>query len=151
MKYQIIFYCFFLSVTIYGQNDTPALEKLGKETVLSEVVIRSDLNVLNFLKRVKDDTSFYKAFRNLHIIEYTSLNDIKMVNREHAVVASLYSKTRQKRENGCRMMEILEEKRTGNIYDGDRLNYYTAELYAGLFFTKDKVCNENNIVKGMDL
>ncbi len=28
-------------------------------------------------------------------------------------------------------------------------NYYTAQLYAGLFFTKGKVCGETNIVKGV--
>src|SRR5690606_9908849 len=27
-------------------------------------------------------------------------------------------------------------------------NYYTAELYANLFFTKGKICGEDNIVKG---
>ena len=27
-------------------------------------------------------------------------------------------------------------------------NYYTAELYAGFFFTQGKVCGENNIVSG---
>jgi hypothetical protein len=31
------------------------------------------------------------------------------------------------------------------------LTYYTAELYAGLFFTRDKICGESNIVKGMEL
>ena len=46
-------------------------------------------------------------------------------------------------------MEVISEKNTGNIFDRKgNWNYYTAELYAGLFFTKDTVCNENNIVKG---
>src|SRR5437868_15515879 len=27
-------------------------------------------------------------------------------------------------------------------------NYYTAHMYSGLFFTKDSVCGEDNIVKG---
>ncbi len=45
-------------------------------------------------------------------------------------------------------MDVLEEKTTGNMYKGRKLNYYTAELYAGLFFTDGKVCGENNIVAG---
>ena len=37
------------------------------------------------------------------------------------------------------------------MYKGRELNYYTAEIYAGLFFTKGKVCGETNIVKGVEL
>ena len=39
---------------------------------------------------------------------------------------------------------------TGDFYDKDRdYNYYTAELYASLFFTKGQVCGETNIVSGL--
>jgi hypothetical protein len=49
-------------------------------------------------------------------------------------------------------MEVLDENTTGNFYDENKnYNYYTAELYAGLFFTNGKICGENNIVKGIDL
>ena len=48
-------------------------------------------------------------------------------------------------------MEVLEEKHTGDIYNKNRqLNYYTAELYAGLFFATDTICGETNIVKGTE-
>jgi hypothetical protein len=48
-------------------------------------------------------------------------------------------------------MEILEEKSSGNIYDKkNQWNYYTAELYAGLFFTQGTVCGETNIVAGIE-
>ncbi|OLE61923.1 MAG: hypothetical protein AUG74_14855 [Bacteroidetes bacterium 13_1_20CM_4_60_6] len=151
MKYFLLIPLLQTFISGSAQTDSSQLIKLGKETVLSEVVIRSDFNTVKFLQRVKDDTTFYKAFRNLHVIGYTSLNDIKMLDKDHKITASLYSKTRQKRENGCRTMQILEEKTTGDMYRGRNLNFYTAELYAGLFFTRDKVCGETNIVKGMDL
>ncbi|HEU4472810.1 MAG TPA: hypothetical protein VFR58_17065, partial [Flavisolibacter sp.] len=114
----------------------------------SEVVIRNDLDVVSFLQRVKHDSSFYKAFRNLRVLGFTSLNNINMVDRKGKSEASLYSKTRQTRKDGCRSMEVLEEKATGDFYDKGEFNYYTAELYAGLFFTEDKVCGEHNIVSG---
>jgi hypothetical protein len=134
----------------FGQKDTSAIEVLGKETTLSEVVVRSGFDVNSFLQRVKNDTSFYKAFRTLHIVEFTSLNDIKMLDKNGKIKASLFSRTRQKRANGCRTMEVLEEKATGDMYTNKKLNYYTAELYAGLFFTNGKVCGENNIVAGIE-
>jgi hypothetical protein len=120
-----------------------------KIITLKEVVVRNNLNVPAFIDRVKDDTTFYKAFRNLKILGYTALNDIRMMNKKGKVKASLSSKTRQAVKNNCRWMETLGEQITGDIYDKRRQwNYYTAEMYAGLFFAVDTVCGETNIVKG---
>lgn len=143
------FFC-LLPILCLGQKDTSDMTVLGKETTLSEVVIRSGFDVGRFLKRVKEDTTFYKAFRTLHILRFTSLNDIKMLDGDGKVKASLYSKTRQNRSNGCRTMDVLEEKTTGDMYRHHELNYYTAELYAGLFFTNGRVCGENNVVAGIE-
>lgn len=133
-----------------AQDDSSQVITLSHETTLSEVVIRNDLDVVRFLHRVKNDTTFYKAFRTLHILEFTSINDIRMLDKKGKMKASLFSKTRQHRENECRTMEVLEEKTTGDMYRGKELNYYTANMYAGLFFTKGRVCNENNIVAGIE-
>src|SRR5215212_9676306 len=117
MKSIIPFLC-LLSSSAFAQDDTTGVITLSKETVLSEVVIRNDLNVAKFLQRVKEDTTFYKAFRNLRILGFTSLNDIKMFDKSGKIRGSLYSKTRQDRSNGCRTMEVLEEKTSGDIYGG---------------------------------
>ncbi|WP_241558408.1 hypothetical protein [Paracnuella aquatica] len=133
----------------FAQTDSADAEALRRMVNLSEVVIRSDLNVPRFLQQIKTDTTFYKAFRNLRILSFTSLNDIRMQDKRGKVSATLQSRTRQFRQDGCRTMQVLQEQTTGDIRDrsGD-WNYYTAELYAGLFFTQGKVCGENNIVSG---
>jgi hypothetical protein len=129
-------------------NDT-TIKVDGKFITLSEIVVNSKLDVSSFIERVKNDTTFYKAFRNLRIIGYTSLNDIRMLDKKGNTDASLQSKTKQIRTDNCRTMDVLEETSTGDMYDDDHnFNYYTAQMYAGLFFTKDSVCGEDNIVKG---
>jgi hypothetical protein len=142
----------FLTPVLLGQTqDSLDNERLAKMINLSEVIIRSDLNISRFIDQVKKDTSFYKAFRTLHLLGFTSWNDIRIKDKKGNLKASLQSKTKQVRSNGCRSMEVLDENTTGNFYDENRnYNYYTAELYAGLFFTNGKVCGENNIVKGID-
>lgn len=149
-----------LSVCCFSQNekvqkssvDSLDAEQLARMISLSEVVLRTDLNVAKFIERVKNDTTFYKAFRSLHLVGFTAWNDIRLLDKKQKLIASLQSKTRQSRRNGCRTMQVLEENTTGNFYDKHgNYNYYTAELYAGLFFTKDTVCGENNIVKGIEL
>ncbi len=140
-----------------GQEPVPASEdsldneRLAKMISLSEVVIRNNLNVARFIDQVKKDTTFYKAFRNLHVLGFTAWNDIRIRDKKGRIRASLQSKTRQLRNGGCRSMQVLDENHSGDFYNADgSYNYYTAELYAGLFFTKGSVCGESNIVKGVD-
>ena len=139
------------SLLLQAQTDTSDVEAVKRTISLSEVVVRSDLNVSRFLQRIKTDTSFYKAFRNLRILGYTSLNDIRMFNKKGKVIASLQSKTQQHRSNGCRTMDVLEKQVTGDMYDTHHdWNYYTAQLYASLFFTYGKVCGETNSIKALE-
>jgi hypothetical protein len=141
---------FFFISRAQDKNDT-TVKVDGKYITLSEIVVNNKLDVSSFIDRVKNDSTFYKAFRNLHIIGYTSLNDIRMLDNKGNTEASLQSKTRQTRSGNCRKMQILQETSTGDMYDGrHNFNYYTAQMYAGLFFTKDSVCGEDNIVKGRE-
>lgn len=136
------------SIFSYSQSNKDSAIQLGKNYItLKEVVIDTKLNVPAFIHRVKADTSFYKAFKNLRILNYSAINDIRMLKKSGGLYASLYSKTKQEILAGCRSMKVIEEATSGDFYDESRnFNYYTAQLYASLFFTKDKVCGETNIV-----
>ncbi|HPH84893.1 MAG TPA: hypothetical protein PLC48_05510 [Ferruginibacter sp.] len=149
---------FFIPVLFWGishsihaqQKDSVVV--VGKKVVtLSEVVVDSRLNVPAFIERIRNDSSFYKAFRNLHILGFTAINDIRMLTRSGDLKAGLHSKTKQLRVNDCRSMQVLEETPSGDFYNDDhQYNYYTADMYASLFFTKGTICGENNIVKGIE-
>lgn len=133
-------------------QDKDTVIKVDQKTItLSEVVVDNKLNVPVFINRIKNDSSFYKAFRNLRILNYSAINDIRMMDKNGQAQASLYSKTKQLRENSCRSMQVMEEKADGDFYDDHhQYNYYTAQMYASLFFTKDSVCGEDNIVTGKE-
>lgn len=135
------------SMQLLAQDSTLIIDE--KRFTLSEVVVRNNLDYKMLLEQIKEDTTFYKAFKNLRILGFSSYNDIQMKDKKGAVMASLSSKTRQNRVNGCRTMDVLEESVTGDFYDrkGD-YNYMTPELYASLFFTKGTICGETNIVTG---
>ena len=139
----------FSPIFLSAQKKDAVLNIDGRVITLSEVVIGNKINVPAFIDRVKTDTTFYKAFRTLRIVGFTAINDIRMVNRSGEIKASLRSRIKQIRNANCRTMQVLEETTTGDIYDNDRnFNYYTGELYAGLFFTNGSVCGEDNIVTG---
>jgi hypothetical protein len=151
MKRFLFLFLLFLTQSVFSQNeDSIDNARLSQMIQLSEVVIRNNLDVEAFIQRVKNDTTFYKAFRNLRVLGFTSMNDIRMKDKKDKVIASLQSKTRQHVSKGCRTMEILNESAAGDFYDKNHdYNYYTAELYASLFFTKGEICGETNIVSGL--
>ena len=150
-KILLLIICFdFLAAFSQDKKDT-TINFDGKVITLSEVVVNNKINVPAFIDRLRNDTTFYKAFRTLHIIGFSSLNDVRMLNSDGDIKASLRSKIRQTRSGNCRRMQTLEETTTGDIYDENKnFNYYTGEMYAGLFFTKDSICGEDNIVKGRE-
>ena len=152
MKF-IVIIIFILSTGLFSdaQVTGDSSVDVGKKVItLSNFVINNKLNVPAFIEKVKNDSSFYKAFKNLHIINFTAINDVRMNNKNGELNASLFSRTKQTVQNGCRTMKVLEEKSTGDMYnDSKEFNYYTANMYASLFFTKGTVCGENNIVNGV--
>lgn len=150
-----VFLCAIM-FTCYGQDSLQHRQdtsvEIGKKTiVLSEVVVNSKLNVPTFINRIKNDSTFYKAFRNLRILNYSAINDIRMNDKSGNVQAALFSKTKQIRDSNCRRMEVTEEQATGDFYNENHgYNYYTAQMYASLFFTNGSVCGEDNIVAGKE-
>lgn len=150
MKYFMPAFFWMLVSNCCSAQDTNII--VGTKIItLSEVVVNNKLNVPAFIERMKEDTSFYKAFRNLRVLGFTSINDIRMNNSDGEPKATMHSKSRQTRSNNCRKMETLEQQVSGDILDEEgNFNYYTAQLYASLFFTKDSVCGEDNIVAGRE-
>src|SRR5665647_1324860 len=142
-----VFLYILMGANSFAQDSTVLVGK--KIVTLSEVVLNNKLNVPAFIDRIKNDTTFYKAFRNLRILNYSSINDVRMLDKNDNSRASLFSKTKQIRDSNCRRMEVLEEQSSGDFYTDDhQYNYYTAQMYASLFFTNGAVCGEDNIVAG---
>jgi hypothetical protein len=131
----------------WAQDTTLSFE--NKTFTLADVIIRNNFEYKDILERIKRDTSFYKAFKTLRTIGYSSFNHIEMYDKNQKMQASLDSRTRQNKIGDCRTMDVLEEKTFGNLRDSKgEYNYLTPSLYASLFFTKGKICGETNIVKG---
>src|SRR4028119_888202 len=91
-----------------GFSQDSSVQLQNKVITLKEVVVRNNLNVPGFISRVQNDTTFYKAFKNLRILGYSALNDIRMLGRKGASRATLQSKTRQSVSGNCRTMQVLE-------------------------------------------
>src|SRR5688500_9531072 len=98
----VLRFLLFISAVCSGQDSTVVCK--NQSFHLSEVVVRNNFNISAFIEYMKNDTTFYKAFRNLHLLSFTSLNHIEMLDKKGRVEASLDSKTRQNYAGGCRTM-----------------------------------------------
>jgi hypothetical protein len=144
----LLFLC--LLTQVFAQQKDTLVSMGGRQVTLTPVVIRKGTNVPGFIKRVEEDSTFYKAFKNLRVLNYSSINDVRMFDKKGRVESSLYSKTRQWAAKGCRVTNIIEEKVTGDYYDrSGEPNYYTGELYSSLFFSKDTVCGQTNVISNI--
>ena len=147
MRSLLFLICMIFVSHSWAQDTTLNIE--NQTFTLADAIVRNNFEYKDILAKIKRDTSFYKAFKTLRTIGYSSFNHIEMYDKNQKMQASLDSRTRQNRIGDCRTMDVLEEKTFGNIRDNKgEYNYVTPSLYASLFFTKGKICGETNIVKG---
>jgi len=120
---------------------------------MDEVVvgnIRAGWDVDAFIRRVRTDTTFFKAFKALRVVSFTQTNDIRILSRRGGTQASYASRTHTRVARGCRTMTVSDERVTGDFYKrGRAYRYYTAQLYAYLFFTVGTVCGDNDLVASL--
>ena len=150
LKKTILFLLFFACfLPMHGNAQKQDTSIFSQPILLDSFVIRSGFDINAFIRRVQRDTTFYKAFRSLHLVPNTAINDFKVYDDHGAVMASMHSDTKQEVVNHCRQTKVKDEQTTGDFYKHNGgYNYYTAELFAYLFFSKEPVCNENDIVAG---
>lgn len=116
---------------------------------LDTFTVKSGFDVDAFIRRVRTDTTFYKAFKSMHLVPYSAVNSFLVFGKNDRVIASMNSKTQQLRSSGCRTTKVLEQKVTGDFFKkSGEYNYYTAELFAYLFLAPNPICNESDVVAG---
>ena len=149
IKKMLLFVYLVFAFNIQLRAQDTVFNEDGQKFTLTDAIVRNHFDYKDILNRIKQDTSFYTAFKTLRTIGYSSYNYIQMMDENNKMQASLNSKTRQNKIAGCRTMNVLEERVTGNLRNNKgEYNYTTPALYASLFFTKGSICGETNIVSG---
>lgn len=133
---------FFLRIPIVA---VPQEIKVELDSVL--ITSKSGFDVEEFISLVKQDTSFYKAFKNLSYYPNRSVGELNVFSKKELERASLYREARQYLQNKNKWLVITDEKVKGNIYKKEKFNYYTAELFDFVFYRKDTVKVSNIISK----
>ena len=149
------------SIQLFAQNDTTGnpQESIVKSVDLGEIVINaslSDLDVNAFMKKVKQDTTFYKSFLNMKYYAHDIKGAVAVYDNDNGEMGTMKRIARQHDEGGKMWVKILKEETNGKIRkrNGD-WRYLTAKMYDEVFFpqTPEPVSNridkmDQEIVKG---
>lgn len=136
-----------LGLSLFGQKDSifdiSAIVELDSITVTAE---RQGFEVDDFITLVRNDRTFYTAFRNLRTNAYHFNNEIRYFDKKGKAIASYKSKAKQNFEDHCRTMDVLEEDTNGKYFrKNEKYKFYTSKLYDRLFFTNGKVCEAKQV------
>lgn len=136
------------SYPLCAQTNDSFISKFSGTIELDSFVVRSGFDTKAFIRRVQTDTTFYKAFKSMHLVPFNSTNTFEVFAQGESVKATYSCNTKQKIDTkGCRITEISDEKVTGNFFKKNgSFKYYTASLFWQLFYSKQKVCYQSDVV-----
>ena len=133
----------FWPVALLAQRDS-LTDYIYTVITLDSVTVsatREELDLRDFINLVQEDLSFYKAFYHLRTTPHRSEVQMKFFNKRGRQKASYFARTHQFNDDLCRSMKMEEEDISGHFFSRKGAYiYYTAELYAAIFFTRDTLC-----------
>jgi hypothetical protein len=151
------FLLFLFPFSLVAQEETRYdFGDFGGVVLMDSIVVsasRTGFDIQDFIRLVREDESFYQAFRNIRTLSYLADNQLVMYDKKSEEQATYRSKTRQFSDGDCRRMEFLTESISGNFYKRKKkkkLRYYTFKLFDRLFFTHGEVC-ETTVESGQQV
>lgn len=111
------------------------------------IQIKSTFEVEDFIRMTQQDTSFYKAFKNLKMFPHSSISKVTIFNKQWEQIG-LMERTANHFSNGKQgWIDIQKETTDGKFYNrkGEH-KFFTAEMYDKVFFQTGKF-DVDNIVK----
>lgn len=138
MNRVVFIFLLMMSLSLHTHAQELDTTIMGMHITLDEFVIKEakkGWDIDGFIKRMKEDTTFYKAFLGLRVVDYTSDNEISFVDEKGKTIAHLENRTEQNVKRNCRTVIVTREIVTGDYYNRkNKAQYYTAEMFQNLFF-----------------
>lgn len=149
MKKLILFVCVIFTSAFSFAQDIPRFnpDTVWTVNIDSAITVQSTrLTVESFINEVMNDTSFYKAFRNMKKYSFTAENNVYSYDKKDKVEGSIYRRIFHN-NNGPYKMQILEKRDKGKVYKKNgKYSLYTVEMFDYIFmnaYNSDFTPSEN--------
>lgn len=139
--------CKFNPLPLFLLFTNIAFSQVTKVVQLDSITIEAvkrGFDVNDFINLVRNDTSFYKAFKMLHVYSYHLKSNLHIYDKSGKEKGSLEKRASQKVFNKKRWIVIEEENVSGKIFNRKKEYYsYTAEMFDNIFFPDDTLAVDN--------
>lgn len=125
-----------------------AKPQIGTAITLDSLVITaySDFDADDFIKKVVEDTTLYKAFKNLRYYPHNVTAKVVAFNKGGKEKGLLMREGRQHVKNRRMWTTVTSQKTNGKMYSRKgKAKYYTVTMFDKVFFPSDTVPVSNNI------
>ena len=131
--FALLFFFYFTSIN--AQEFIPSI------IILEEVNISENSQSLtpqDFMKIVKEDTTFYKGFKHLRFYPHSYSSNLDILDKKGRVKANIYREGKHISHKGNAWILNDTLSQFGKIYKRNgEYRYYTAEAFDIVFFPKD--------------
>jgi hypothetical protein len=130
-----IVFCFFFAFAFRVSAQDLKTIRLDSVTI---VAVKGGFKVSDFIELVKNDTSFYQAFKNLRSYPHKSYSSLFVYDTKKQVKAALFRKSTQYVKDKKRWLVIDSNDVKGKLQNRkQQYKSYTTELYDFVFFPRD--------------
>jgi len=124
-------------------------DQVVKSVQLDEVVVSAQaggFSVEAFVRQVREDTTFHKAFLNTRYHPNRLRSDLRVRNKGEKETASVHRQARLVREGPKARVEVDSVRESGKLRDrkGD-LRFLTVEMWDDVFFPKGAFTADNRV------
>ena len=140
---------FILLSTLCGAQDSVLLKDIKAVVFLDSVVVRASqqgMDIDSVIHLLRQDLSFYTAFKNLRSAAYEGWNSVTYQGRKSQFKASYTNRVVAQIEGDCQNVKIVEETVEGDLYkSGKKPKYFSLEMMQAIFFPAGKICSTTNL------
>jgi len=130
----------FCIVLFAFSSNAQRIKRFTPDTLISVVIdspvnIRSHrLNAQDFIDAVVQDTSFYKAFKDMKRFRFTAENSIYTYNKKNKVEGKIYRKIERTYTNGRHKVDFIAKTDSGTVFKKNgKYQLYTVEMFDYIF------------------
>lgn len=111
-----------------------------------DVQVKKNFDKDDFIRMIRTDTSFYRAFKNLKMYPHSATHHVQVFNKNWQPIGNMTRKSKHFSNGSKGWMVIDDEVTDGKYYTKNGSHkYFTAEMYDKVFFREDTFNVENTV------
>lgn len=138
MKIAVLISLSFISSVICSQEDEKIYNSIQLDTLT--IFAQNEFDTKTFIQRIKDDTTFYQAFKNLRYYPHKALGDLWVYNKREKEKATEKISVTQYLDESYMWQDRKTISSSGKLRTKKgKYRFTTAEIYYDIFFPLDTI------------